>query len=58
MNQSQAYICPPSLKPPPSSSSHPSRLSQSIGFGCPASYIKFPLAIYLTCGKVYISTYM
>ena len=39
------------LKPP--SPSHPSRLSQSFGF--PASYSKFPLAVYFTYDSVYVS---
>ena len=30
---------------PPPSPPHPSRLSQSTGFGCPAPYIKLPLAV-------------
>ena len=34
---------------------YPSRLSQSTGFGCPASYIKLPLAIYFIYGNVYVS---
>ena len=50
------HISPPcwTLLPPPSPP-HPSRLSQSTGFGCPASYFKFPLVIYFTYGKVYVS---
>jgi len=31
------------------------RLSQSFGFGCPASYTKLSLVIYFTYGKVYVS---
>ena len=34
---------------------HASRLSQSTGFGFPASYIKLPLAISFTYGNIYIS---
>ena len=34
---------------PRPSASHPSRLSQSTGFGFPASYSKFPLAVYWKC---------
>ena len=34
---------------------HPSGLSQSTGFGCPASYIKLPLAIYFMYANVYVS---
>ena len=51
MNQPQVYICPLPLKPP----IPPPRLSQSTGFGFPASYSKFPLAIYFTYGNVYVS---
>ena len=39
----RACVCP-LLPEPPSSSSHPSRLSQSTGFELPVSYSKFPLA--------------
>ena len=47
-------MCP--LPPePPSYLPFPSRLSQSTSFGCPSSYIKLPLAIYFTCGNVYVS---
>ena len=38
---------------PPPTPSHPSRFSQSTGFGFPASYIKFTLAIYFTNSNVY-----
>ena len=34
---------------------HPSRVLQSTGFEFPASYSKFPLAIYFTYSNVYIS---
>ena len=40
---------------PPPFPCHPSRLSQSTGFGFPTSYIKLPLAIYFTDGNVYVS---
>ena len=53
MNQPQVYICPLTLEPP--TPSHSSRLSQSTGFELPASYSKFPLAIYITCGNLYVS---
>ena len=33
---------------------YPSRLSQSTGFGCPVSYIKFPLVICFTYNNVYV----
>ena len=52
MNQPQVYIVLLPLELP----SHlhpisPSRLSENTGFALPASYIKFPLAIYFTYGK-------
>ena len=34
---------------------HPSMMSQSTGFGFPASYIKLSLAVYFTYGDAYIS---
>ena len=40
---------------PPPSPSHPSRLSQSTGFGFPASYIKHALAIYFIYSNIYVS---
>ena len=40
---------------PPSWTSHPSRLSQRTGFELPASYGKFPLAVYFTYGNIYVS---
>ena len=40
---------------PPPFLSHLSRLSQSTGFGFPASHSKLPLAICFTYGNVYIS---
>ena len=39
----------------PLSPFHPSRLSQSAGFGFPVSYSKFPLAIYFAYGIAYVS---
>ena len=36
--------------PPP----HPSRLSQSTSFGCPASCIKLALVIYFTYGNIHV----
>ena len=41
------------MSPPFYTLSHPSRLSQSTGFGFPASYSKLPLAICFTYGNVY-----
>ena len=56
---SHRYTCVPfpSWTPfsPPSPPTHPSRLSQSIGFGFLASYITLPLAIYFIYGNVYVS---
>ena len=50
------HISPPSWSPlPPPTPSHPSRLSQSPGFGFPDLYSKLPLAICFTYGKVYVS---
>ena len=50
------HMSPPSwislLSP---SLSYPSRLSQSTGFRCPASYIELALVIYFTYGNAYIS---
>ena len=48
----------PSLEPPspfPPTAAHPSRLSQSTRFGFPASYSKFPLAMYFTYGNAHVS---
>ena len=44
-----------SAKESPPTPSYPSRLSQSTRFEVPVSYSKFPLAIYFTCDKVYVS---
>ena len=50
------HMSPPSWTYlPPPSPSHPSRLSQSTGFGIPMSYSKFPLAISFTYGNVCVS---
>ena len=40
---------------PPPTPSHSSQLSQSTWFELPASYSKFPLAIYFAYGNVYVS---
>ena len=49
-------MSPPSWTSVPSpTSSHPSRLSQSTRFELPASYSKFPQAVYFTYGNVYFS---
>ena len=56
MSQPQVYMCSPSwtLLPPPSPP-HPSALSQSTGFECPASCIKCALVIYFTYGNIHVS---
>ena len=56
-NQPQACICllPLVALPSPSLPLLLSRLSQSTGFGFPASNNKLPLALYLTYGNMYIS---
>ena len=57
MNWPQVYMCPTkSWTPlPPPSLPYPSGLSQSTGFGCPASCIKLALVINFTCGNVHVS---
>ena len=57
MNWPQVYMCfPPSWTPlSPPSPRYPSGLSQSTGFGCPASYIELALIIYFTHGNVRVS---
>ena len=56
MTQAWVYMCPPILKPPPHlCPPHPSGLSQSTSFECPASCIELALVIYLQFG-LYIST--
>ena len=47
--------CPSWASLPPPIPSHPSRLSQSTGFELPASYSKFPLALYFAHGNVCVS---
>ena len=54
IHQHESAIGPSLLTPPPSPP-HPSRLSQSTGFGFPASYSKLPLAICFTYGNVCVS---
>ena len=50
------HVSPTSRIPLPSPCpQHPSRLSQSTGFGYPASYVKLPLAICFMYGYVYVS---
>ena len=44
MNWPQVYMCPPHPEPPPSPfKPYASGLSQSTGFGCPASCIELVL---------------
>ena len=52
------YMCPTHPEPPlpPPSLPHPSGLSQSTSFECPASCIKFALVIYFTFGNIHVST--
>ena len=46
----------PILNPlPPSSPPHPSGLSQSTGFECPASCIEIALVTYFTYGNIHVS---
>ena len=53
---SHKYMCPPILNPLlPLSTSYLSRLSQSIGFGCPASCIELTLVIHFTYSNVCVS---
>ena len=60
MNQPWVYMCPTCVPPswtplPPPSTLHPSGLSQSTSFGCPASCIKFALVIYFTYSNIHVS---
>ena len=49
-------VLPPSWTPlPPPSLLYPSGLSQSPGFGCPASWIDLAVVIWFTSGNVHIS---
>ena len=52
------HVSPPSwaLVPPPSSPC-PSRLPQSTGSGCPASWVKLALIICFTYGNIYVIPY-
>ena len=55
MNYRYIYV-PSLLNPLPAPApSHPSWLSQSTRLVLPASYSRFPLAIYSTCGNTYMS---
>ena len=63
MNQPQMYMSPHPTAPalpswallPPPSPSHPSGLSQCIGFECPVSCIKLGLVISFTYGNIHVS---
>ena len=58
MNWPQVYMCSPRNPEPhllPPSLPHPSGLSQSTSFGCPASCIAFALVICFTYGNIHIS---
>ena len=57
MNQPEVYISPLSPETPSHLPPHPTPLgAQSTGFGLPASYSKFPLAIHTyTYVNVYVS---
>ena len=62
MNQPWLYMCPPVLNPLlPASPPHPSGLSQSTGFECPASCIELGLVIFhiwqYTCFNVILSNH-
>ena len=54
MNQPPVYMCPfhPEHRVTNSSLLHPSWLSQSTGFECPASCIELALVIYFIYGNV------
>ena len=55
-NQPQVYMCPPHPEPfRPPSPPHPSGLSQSTGFGCPAPCAELALVLCLTYGNVRVS---
>ena len=56
INQPHVHMCPPTLSPLPLPSlPHPSGLSQSTSFECPASCIKLGLVIYFTYGNILVS---
>ena len=57
MNWPQVYIRPPCpiFPLPPPSPPYPSGLSQSTGFGCPASWIELALVTYFTYGNIHVS---
>ena len=55
MNRPQVHDNPIVKPLPPPSLPHPSGLSQTTCFGCPASCIELALAIYFTYGNVHVS---
>ena len=56
MNQPWVFMCPYILKPLSTlSPSHPSGLSQCIGFECPVSCIELGLGISFTYGNIHVS---
>ena len=58
MNQPWVYMCPTTQNPPSTSlPTHPSGLSQSTGFECPASCIKLALIIYFTYDNIHVSNH-
>ena len=52
------HVSPPSWTPSHLPPHHPSALSQSTGFGCPASCIDLALVIYFTYGNVYPNIFL
>ena len=54
---SHRYTCAPSIlnSQPPPSPPHPSKLSQSTSFGCPASCVELALTIYSAYGNEHVS---
>ena len=56
INQPWVHMCPTILKPPPPASPpHPSGLSQSTSFGCPASCMELAQVIYFTHDSMHVS---
>ena len=58
MNWPRVHMYPLILNPPPPpSAGYPSGLSQSTGFGCPASSTELTLAIYFAYGNIHVKCY-
>ena len=55
MNRPQVYVCPSHPESRSSLPPHPSGLSPSTSFGCPASCIELALSICFTYGTVHVS---